>query len=81
LKDDATLRVSKDCPGDTTVLELIDADFAGEGTVGLIKDVLRCYFEAFAEMFTGEKEIKSWWGDDNLYSISVSLLLATTSEL
>jgi hypothetical protein len=58
--------VSKDRPCDATVFELINADLASEGAVGLIEDVLGCYFEAFTEMFASEEEIEGWWGDDNL---------------
>jgi hypothetical protein len=67
--------MSEDRPCDTTVFELGDADFSSEGTVGLVEDVLRCYFKTFAEMFTREEEVKSWWGDDDLCSRNVSIYI------
>lgn len=54
LQNNSSLRVSQDSPGDTAVLELVDTNLASEGTVGLIKDVLRGNFETFAEMLAGE---------------------------
>lgn len=48
LEDLTTLRVAKDSPGDTAVLELFSRDLAGEGSVGLVEDVLRRDLDALA---------------------------------
>ena len=53
-------------PGYAAVFELVDADLASEGAIGLVEDVLRGDFEALAEVFAGEEEVERWWGDDDL---------------
>jgi hypothetical protein len=42
--------VAQNGPGDAAVLELVGGDLACEGAAGLVEDVLRSDFEAFAEM-------------------------------
>ena len=45
---------------------MVDGDFASECTVGLVEDILGCYFEAVAEVFAGEEEVERRWGEDDL---------------
>jgi hypothetical protein len=70
--------VPKNGPCDSRVFELVNADLAGEGTVGLVEDVLGCYFDAFAEVFAGEEEVERGWGDDDLCVTSLDLLALST---
>jgi hypothetical protein len=58
--------VTKDGPGDTAVLELFGRDLTGEGTVGLVEDVLRRDLEALAEMLACEEEVEGWGCDNDL---------------
>jgi len=58
--------VSQQCPFDLGLLELCDADFAGEGAVGLVEDVLGAYANFFADMLAGKEEVERGWGDDDL---------------
>jgi hypothetical protein len=58
--------VSQDRPCDAAVLELVDRDLACEGAVGLVEDVLRRDFEAFAEVLAGEEEVEGWGCNDDL---------------
>ena len=52
-------------PRDVAVLELGDGDFAREGAVGSVEDVLRRDFDAFAEVLAGEQEVEGGRGDDD----------------
>jgi hypothetical protein len=61
LKNDTTFGVSEERPGDVGVFELVDRDFAGERSIGFVKDVLCCDFERRLEMFAGEKEVEGGW--------------------
>jgi hypothetical protein len=65
-EDDAALRVAEDGPCYAAVLELVNADLAREGAVGLVEDVLGGDFNALAEMFAGKEEVKGWRGDNDL---------------
>lgn len=58
--------MADDGPGDAAVLELICGDLAGEGTAGLVEDVLRGNFEALAQVLACEEKVERWRGDDNL---------------
>jgi hypothetical protein len=58
LEDNTTLGVAKKGPGDVTILELIDWDLSGEGTIGLVENILGCNFEAGLKMFTSEEKIE-----------------------
>lgn len=55
-------------PSDTTILQLLRADLAGESPIRFIENVLSRNFDALAEVFAGEEEVESWWGDNNLFS-------------
>jgi len=66
LQDYTTLRVSEECPGNVAVLELIDGDLTGEGTVGLVEDVLCCDLKTGLEVLAGEEEVERWRRDDDL---------------
>jgi hypothetical protein len=58
--------VAKNSPGDAAVLELLCRDLTGEGTIGLVEDVLRRDLNALAEVLACEEEVEGWWCDDNL---------------
>jgi len=58
--------VSQQCPLDLGLLELCDADLAGEGAVGLVEDILCAYADLFADMLAGEEEVEGGRGDDDL---------------
>jgi hypothetical protein len=66
LEDDTTLRVTGQSPGDVGLLELAGRDLTGEGTVGLVEDVLGGDLESGAEMLTGEEEVEGRRGNDDL---------------
>ncbi len=57
--------MAKNGPGDTAVLELLGRDLAGEGTVGLVEDVLCSDLEARAQVFACEKEVESRRSNDD----------------
>ena len=52
-------------PRDTAIFELGDADFAREGSVGFVEDVLGRDFDPGAQVFAGEEEVEGWWGYDD----------------
>ena len=52
-------------PGDVAVFELGDADFAREGAVGFVEDVLGCDFDSGAQVLAGEEEVEGGRGDDD----------------
>lgn len=56
----------RQCPSNATILQLLRTNLAGEGTIGLVKNILCRDFDALAEVFAGKEEIESCWGDDNL---------------
>lgn len=66
LEDDTALRVAEEGPCNVAVLELLDGDLTGEGTVRLVEDVLCCYFDAGLEVLAGEKEVEGRRSNDNL---------------
>lgn len=66
LEDDAALAVAEKGPGDVGVLELRNGDLAGEGTVGLVEDVLGSDLDALAGVLAGEEEVEGGRGDDDL---------------
>ena len=72
LEDDAALAVAEEGPGDVGVLELGDGDLTGEGTVGLVEDVLGGDLNALAGVLAGEEEVEGGRGDDDL-SVGVDL--------
>jgi hypothetical protein len=69
LEDHATLGVANEGPGDGRVFELVDGDLAGEGSVGLVEDILGSDLKAGAEVLAGEEEVERWWGNNNLLGI------------
>jgi hypothetical protein len=58
--------VAKKSPGDVAILKLIDRDLSGEGTIGLVEDILGCYLETGLEVLASKEEIERWWSNDNL---------------
>jgi len=66
LEDDTALAVAEEGPGDVGVLELLDGDLTGEGTVGLVEDVLGSDLDALAGVLAGEEEVEGGRGDDDL---------------
>jgi hypothetical protein len=49
--------VTEDGPGDTTVNELGDGNFAGEGTIGTVEAILGSDFNIGAKVFASEEEV------------------------
>jgi hypothetical protein len=72
LEDDTTLRVTGQGPGDVGLLELAGRDLTGEGTVGLVEDVLGSDLETGAEVLTGEEKVEGRRGDDDLCKLLAS---------
>lgn len=66
LENYAALGVTEEGPGDVAVLELVDGDLTGEGTVGLVEDVLSGDLEAWVKVLAGEEKVEGWRGDNNL---------------
>lgn len=66
LQDGAALRVAEDGPCDAAVLELLGGDLTGEGTVGLVVDVLGGDLEALAEVLAGQEEVERGGSNDDL---------------
>jgi hypothetical protein len=70
LQDGAALGVAEDGPCDAAVLELLGGDLTGEGTVGLVVDVLSGDLETLAEVLAGQKEVERGGSNDDLCSLS-----------
>jgi len=60
------LAMPQHSPGNTAILELVDADLAGEGAIGPIEDVLRGDLEAGAQVLARQEQIQGGRGDDDL---------------
>lgn len=58
--------VAQDRPGDVAVKELRDGQLTGEGTVGLVVDVLRGDGNLLAQRLTDGDEVEGWWGNNDL---------------
>ena len=58
--------MTKEGPCDITIFKLVDGDLAGEGSIGLVEDILGRNLDARLEVLTGEEEIECWGCDDNL---------------
>ena len=56
----------EESPGDVAVSELVNGNLAGEGTIGLVEDVLGCDFDAGIEVLAGEEEVEGWWCNNDL---------------
>ena len=67
LENGAALRVAQDGPVDASVLELRDRDLAGEGTVGLVEDVLGGDLDVLGQGLADELEVEVRGGDDDLW--------------
>ena len=66
LEDHAAFRVSEQGPGDVAIFQLGDGDFAGEGSVGAVEDVLGGDFETGFEVFAGKEEVEGRRSNDDL---------------
>lgn len=66
LKDDTTLAVSDNDPVNLSILELLNANFTGESTVGLVEDILGSNANLGVGSLAGEEEVESGGGDDDL---------------
>jgi hypothetical protein len=64
--------VAQNRPGDAAVLELVGRDLAREGAARLVEDVLRCDFEALAEVFACKEEVERGRGDDDLWGVGLA---------
>lgn len=81
LEDDTALRVTGQGPGDVGLLELAGRDLTGEGTVGLVEDVLGSDLEAGAEVLAGEEKVESRRGNDDLCRLLALSLLCTLCSI
>ena len=66
LQDDTALAVANDNPVNLGVLQLLDADLAGESTVGLVEDVLGSDADLGVGQAAGEGEVEGRGRDDDL---------------
>lgn len=66
VEDCSALAVAQDGPGGTGVLELLDGDLTGVGTVGLVVDVLGGDRNLLGQGLADCLQVKGWWGDDGL---------------
>ncbi|KAF3384421.1 hypothetical protein F1880_002457 [Penicillium rolfsii] len=66
LQDDTALAVTNDDPVNLGVLQLLDADLAGESTVGLVEDVLSSNADLGVGQAAGESEVEGGGRDDYL---------------
>ena len=64
------LRVTRQCPADVAVGQLGGADLAGEGSIGLVVDVLRADFDLGVKVLSDDEEVESRWGDDDLCTMN-----------
>lgn len=64
--------MTQDGPGDVAVLQLTDRDLSGEGTVGLVKDVLSSHLNVRRQMLPSEEEVECWRSDDN-FGVGIEL--------
>lgn len=55
--DYSPFAVSRKRPCDSAISQLLGADLASIGAIGLVEDVLSSNFDFFTEVLTGEKEI------------------------
>jgi hypothetical protein len=65
LKDNTTLAVSDNSPVNLSILELLNADFTGESTVGLVEDVLGGNANLGVGSLAGMEEVEGRGGDDD----------------
>lgn len=76
LEDGAALRVAQDGPVDVGVLELLDGDLTGEGTVGLVVDVLGSDLDGLLlQVLTDGQEVEGGRSNDGL-CVAESIVLA-----
>ena len=66
LEDDTTLAVTDDSPVDLSILELLNTDLSGEGTVGLVVDVLGSNTDLRVGELAGQGEVEGGGRDDDL---------------
>lgn len=66
LQDDTALAVANDNPVNLGVLQLLNADLAGESTVGLVEDVLGSNADLGVGQAAGESEVEGGRRDDDL---------------
>lgn len=74
VQDGAALRVAEDGPCDAAILELLGGDLTGEGTVGLVVDVLRGDLNVLAQLLAGWEEVERGGSNDDLCrAVSMSI--------
>lgn len=69
LEDDTTLAVADDSPVDLSILQLLNADLSGEGTVGLVVDVLGGNADLGVGELAGQGEVEGGGRDDDLSGV------------
>lgn len=76
VEDCSALAVAQDGPGGTSVLQLLDRDLTGVGTVGLVVDVLGGDLNLLGQGLTNGLQVEGWWGDNGLCVKTSSVLVA-----
>ena len=66
LQDDTALAVANDGPVDLSIAELLDTDFTGESTIGLVEDVLGGHADLVASSLAGREQVEGGGRDDDL---------------
>lgn len=67
-EDGAALAVAKNGPVDAGVLELVGAGLTGEGTVGLVEDILGSNGDLLLQGLTGSQQVDGRGSDNGLWS-------------
>lgn len=55
------------CPGNTTILQLLYANLTSECAVGFIEDILGGNFYSFTDVLACEKQKDAWGSNNNLF--------------
>lgn len=66
LENHTTLAVTQDRPVDLSILQLLDTDFTGEGTIGLVEHVLGRDTQLLVGKLAGEGQVQRGRRDDDL---------------
>lgn len=74
--------MSDNDPVNLSILELLNANFTGESTVGLVEDILGSNANLGVGSLAGEEEVESGGGDDDLDGgVELGLVEVLTMEV
>lgn len=73
--------MTKDCPGNVAVFQLLNRDLTSEGSSRLVKNVLSSDFDFRSEVIASKEEIEGGWGNDDLWYSTISISVWLLSEL